>query len=71
MWGEQCASDPVGGRDYPRRLHEFNEWFPSQEDCAGYLRRLRWPDGTRSPAGKSGATPIRRGYESEGDTALN
>jgi transposase-like protein len=41
---------PVAGVDYPRTLQEFNEWFPTEEACAAYLRRLRWPDGFRCPA---------------------
>ena len=41
---------PVGGTDYPRTLQEFDEWFPSEEACADYLRRLRWPDGFRCPS---------------------
>lgn len=44
-----ATSHPVGGVDYPRTLQEFSEWFPSEEACAQYLRRLRWPDGFRCP----------------------
>ena len=39
---------PVGGRDYPRTLAEFNHWFPGEAACLAclaYLERLRWPAG--------------------------
>ena len=41
---------PVAGVDYPRTLQEFDEWFPTEEACAAYLGRLRWPDGFCCPA---------------------
>jgi hypothetical protein len=39
----------VGGIDYPRTLQEFDEWFATEDDCARYLMRLRWPQGIRCP----------------------
>jgi len=42
-------SHPVGGIDYPRTLQEFDEWFSTEQACADYLRRLRWPDGFICP----------------------
>ncbi len=41
---------PVGGRDYPRTLQEFDEFFSSEAACTDFLRRLRWPDGFLCPA---------------------
>lgn len=56
-----ATSHPVGGVDYPRTLQEFSEWFPSEEACAQYLRRLRWADGFRCPGcGGDKAWPTRR-----------
>jgi len=53
---------PAGGVDYPRTLQEFDEWFPSEEACAEYLRRLRWPEGFRCPGcGKGKAWLTARG----------
>jgi len=40
---------PVGGVDYPRTLEEFDAWFATEEGCAGYLERLRWPQGFCCP----------------------
>jgi transposase-like protein len=40
---------PIGGRDYPRALREFNVWFPDEEACLDYLVRLRWPGGFACP----------------------
>jgi transposase-like protein len=40
---------PVGGRDYPRALREFNVRFPDEEACLDYLVRLRWPGGFACP----------------------
>jgi hypothetical protein len=45
-----ARSHPVAGIDYPRRLQEFNEWFPSEEACQVYLLQLRWWYGFRCPA---------------------
>jgi hypothetical protein len=38
------------GKDHPRDLNEFVEWFGSEEACLGYLERLRWPQGPWAPA---------------------
>ena len=43
-------SHPIGGIDYPRTLQEFDEWFWSEEACASYIFRPRWPEGFRCPA---------------------
>jgi transposase-like protein len=40
---------PVAGVDYPRTLQEFEAWFGTEEGCAEYVRRLRWPAGFRCP----------------------
>ena len=40
---------PVGGKDYPRTLQEFDEFFLSEAACTDFLRRLRWPDGFLCP----------------------
>jgi transposase-like protein len=34
---------------YPRTLDELEARFDTDEACAAYLRRLRWPDGFRCP----------------------
>ena len=36
--------------DYPRSLPEFQQLFPGEAECAGYLAEIRWPDGFRCPA---------------------
>ncbi len=41
---------PVAGTDYPRSRPEFEEFFPDEDACAGYLERLSWPDGFVCPA---------------------
>lgn len=46
----EAPNHPVGGRDYPRNLEEFDEWFSSEATCAAYLQRLRWPTGFVCPA---------------------
>lgn len=54
-----CAPHPVGGRDYPRTLAEFNHWFPGEAACLAYLERLRWPAGfvcSTSAAGRAAGT---------------
>jgi len=40
---------------YPRTFEEFLEWFATEEDCARYLERVRWPEGFVCPqcGGKS------------------
>lgn len=46
--GEQI-SYPVGGTDYPQTIQEFDEWFATEDGCAKYLMRMRWPQGFRCP----------------------
>lgn len=46
----QSPGHPVAGVDYPRTLPEFDKWFSTENACAEYLSRLRWPDGFRCPA---------------------
>ena len=41
---------PVGGVDYPQTLQEFDAWFSTEEGCARYLQRLRWPKGFVCPS---------------------
>lgn len=36
--------------DFPRSLLEFQERFPDEATCAGYLRQMRWPDGFVCPS---------------------
>ena len=40
---------PIGGIDYPRTLQEFDDWFATEDKCANYLMRLRWPQGFSCP----------------------
>ena len=40
---------PAGGVDYPRTLQEFDDWFATEDNCANYLMRLRWPQGFSCP----------------------
>jgi len=40
---------PIASVDYPRTIQEFDQWFPSEEACASYLARVRWPDGFVCP----------------------
>jgi transposase-like protein len=46
----QDRPQPLAGAEYPRTLPEFDEWFATEKACAGYLSRLRWPEGFRCPA---------------------
>ena len=56
------ATSPVGGKDYPRTLGEFDCFFPSETACLEYLGRVRWPRGFRCPACGGRATwPTTRG----------
>jgi len=53
---------PVGGRDYPRTLDEFEEWFPSEAACLDYLVKVRWGDGFQCPGcGGASASETSRG----------
>jgi len=54
------SGHPVGGRDYPRTWAELVAWFPDDEACLRYLRKLRWPDGFACPRCGLSAEP----YES-------
>lgn len=57
----QNESLPVGGHDYPRTIQEFDAWFGTEEACAAYVARLRWPDGFVCPAcGGSKSWPTGR-----------
>ena len=40
----------MAGRDYPATWQAFEAWFPDDDACAGFLERLRWPDGFVCPA---------------------
>lgn len=40
---------PVAGKDYPRTLVEFHEFFPDEPACRRYLEKLRWPAGITCP----------------------
>ena len=39
----------MAGRDYPRTWAEFVAWFPDDDACLRYLRKLRWSDGFACP----------------------
>ena len=41
---------PTAGRDYPATWTEFQDWFVTDEACAAYLEKLRWPHGFCCPA---------------------
>lgn len=51
------ASQLRGGVDYPRTRTEFDEFFPDDECCLGYLEALRWPGGFACPRCGSTGTP--------------
>jgi transposase-like protein len=40
----------AAGMDYPNTYREFVKMFPTDEACADYLARLRWPEGFICPA---------------------
>ena len=40
---------PVRGVDYPGTWREFETWFASDADCAGFLEKLRWSDSFVCP----------------------
>ena len=50
---------PVAGQDYPRTWSDFQDWFASDDKCAAYLERLRWPNGFTCPACGVADTPGR------------
>jgi hypothetical protein len=57
---EGRAQPPLApGRDYPRTYREFAEMFPTNEECAAYLERLRWPDGFICPVCQTSVPPSR------------
>ena len=48
--------------DYPRTLAEFEARFDTEDACAAYLARLRWPSGFQCPGcGSAKAWPLRTG----------
>ena len=61
------ATRPVGGNDYPRTRQEFRSFFPSDDACAEFLTRLRWPAGFRCPdCGDGGWRSARRRWTCRG-----
>ena len=50
---------PTASQDYPRTWNEFLDWFSSEETCAAYLERLRWPHGFACPSCGSMTLPYR------------
>ena len=50
---------PAVSPDYPRTWSEFLDRFSSEEACAQYLERLRWPNGFACPSCGSGTPPYR------------
>jgi transposase-like protein len=46
---DEQRSHPVGRVDYPRTIQEFDEWFATEDNCARYLMRIRWPKVFRCP----------------------
>ena len=53
----------VAGKDSPSDLVEFQEFFPTEAACRGYLADLRWPKGFVCPkcGEQSGAHGTRGG----------
>src|SRR5208283_4204420 len=49
----------LASQDYPRTWNEFLDWFSSEESCAAYLERLRWPHGFVCPNCGSMTPPYR------------
>jgi hypothetical protein len=39
-----------GIKGYPSNWIEFQDWFATEESCAGYLEHLRWPQGFCCPS---------------------
>jgi len=52
-------ADPVAGRDYPKTWVQFQDWFASEDACASYLEKLRWPGGFCCPACGVSDAPVR------------
>jgi transposase-like protein len=46
---DERLSHPIGGRDYPRTVQEFDDWFATEAKCSACLARLRWPEGFVCP----------------------
>lgn len=47
--------------DFPGTIVEFQQWFPDDEACAGYLFESRWPEGFRCPrCGHGHAWPVSK-----------
>ena len=44
---------------YPRTWTEFLDWFDSEQACAAYLERLRWPQGFVCPSCGVADSPYR------------
>ena len=55
----QHTAAAEAGKDYPRNWSEFLAWFPSDEACATYLERLRWPQEFVCPACAVAQPPYR------------
>ena len=51
-----CHYSSVGRPEYPRDIRAFRQKFATQEACAEYLIRCRWPEGFVCPqcSGTSG-----------------
>jgi transposase-like protein len=41
---------PKAGTDYPATFGQFQAWFATDEACAAYLAKLRWPAGFECPS---------------------
>ena len=50
---------PPANPDFPRTWGEFLDRFSSEEACAAYLERLRWPSGFACPQCGSMTAPYR------------
>lgn len=59
----QHTAAAEAGKDYPRNWSEFLAWFPSDEACAAYLERLRWPQEFVCPACAVAQQPYRSSRE--------
>lgn len=35
---------------YPKNFEEFLDWFSTEEECLGYLEKIRWPERFRCPS---------------------
>ena len=55
----QHTAAAEAGKDHPRNWSEFLAWFPSDEACATYLERLRWPQEFVCPACAVAQQPYR------------